>query len=279
MRGCVDLHVHTTGSDGSLSPTEMVERACGLGLSAVAVTDHDTARGVTEALVAGERMGLEVIPGIELSVDYKGYGVHILGYFIDPAHPALKKLLDWVVWERERRNELIAAAMREDGLDVSLEALHAVHPDSVIGRPHFSSALVERGIVESVAEGFEKYLSRGGRYYRKRQYIPMDMAFDTLREMGAKAVFAHPLQYRFSHEELLELTTLLKEKGVVGMECIYSVYSSEEREYLKGIAESFGLCITAGSDFHGEGKPHIEIGSGCGDMSAPYELLEKLKRA
>jgi len=279
MRKLIDLHVHTTASDGSLSPSEAVLLARSLGLSAIAITDHDTADGVEEALAAGEARGIEVVPGIELSVDYKGYGIHILGYFIDPQSPTLVKLLEWVVAERERRNGEIAAAMRTDGLDVSLEYLHELFPDSIIGRPHFSAALAKAGVVKTVAEGFEKYLNRGGRYYRKRQYIPIDMAFDTIHRCGAKAVFAHPLQYKFSHEELLELTALLKKKGIVGMECIYSLYSPKESAYLMGIAESFGLAVTGGSDFHGAGKPHIRIGSGCGDMEVSYELLEKLKEA
>ncbi len=279
MRKLIDLHVHTSESDGSLSPREVVERASEKALSAIAITDHDTADGVAEALRAGQDMGVEVIPGIELSVDYKGYGIHILGYFIDPESTALRELLDWVVWERERRNGEIAAAMDADGLNVSLEYMHERFPEAIIGRPHFSAVLVERGLVKTVGEGFDKYLSPGGKYYRKRQYIPMDMAFDALRRSGAKAVFAHPLQYRFSHAELLELTALLKEKGVVGMECIYSVYSQEQTAYLKSIAAEYGLCITGGSDFHGAGKPHIAIGSGCGDMLVGYEVLENLKKS
>lgn len=278
MSGRIDLHIHTTESDGSMSPTEVVETAKSLGLAAVAITDHDTAEGVEEALWAGARFGVEVIPGIELSTEYRGEGVHILGYFIDPDAEALKELLAWVVWERERRNAQIAEAMAADGLDVSLEYMHERFPEAIIGRPHFSAVLVENGVVKSVAEGFDKYLSPGGRYYRARQYIPMDMAFDTIRRSGGKAVFAHPLQYAYSHEELIELTELLVEKGIVGMECIYSVYTPEETAYLKGIAEKYGLCVTGGSDFHGSGKPHIQIGSGCGSMNVPYELLEKLKR-
>lgn len=278
MSRLVDLHVHTSESDGSLSPAGVVERARAQSLAAIAVTDHDTADGVEEAMWAGARLGVEVIPGIELSVDYKGEGIHILGYFIDPDAEALRELLAWVVWERERRNGEIADAMAADGLPVSLEYMHKRFPEAIIGRPHFSAVLVENGVVGSVAEGFEKYLSPGGRYYRKRQYIPMDMAFDAIKRSGGKAVFAHPLQYRYSHGELIALTELLVEKGIVGMECIYSVYTPEETAYLKSIAERYGLCVTGGSDFHGSGKPHIEMGNGCGDMEVAYEVLEKLKK-
>ncbi|MBQ8263275.1 MAG: PHP domain-containing protein [Oscillospiraceae bacterium] len=279
MMKLIDLHAHTSESDGSLSPTELVKLAKAQGLAAVAVTDHDTAEGLEEAMWAAAAEGVELVPGIELSVDYRGEGVHILGYFIDPDAEALKELLAWVVWERERRNGQIAEVMAADGLPVSLEYMHERFPEAVIGRPHFSAVLVENGVVSSVAEGFEKYLSPGGRYYRRRQYIPIDMAFDAIKRSGGKAVFAHPLQYRYSHGELIELTELLVEKGLTGMECIYSVYTPEETEYLRSIAEKYGLCVTGGSDFHGSGKPHIQLGSGCGDMKVPYELLEKLKNA
>lgn len=279
MRELIDLHVHTTASDGTLSPSGAVALARSLGLAAIAICDHDTADGVEEALHAGAEAGVEVVPGIELSVDYRGYGIHILGYFIDPNAEALGELLDWVVWERERRNGEIAAAMTADGLDISLAYMHSRFPKAIIGRPHFAAVLAERGLVKSVAEGFSKYLNRGGRYYRKRQYIPMDMAFDVLRRSGAKAVFAHPLQYRFSHGELIALTETLVENGIVGMECIYSLYTPKQEDYLKEIAAKYGLCITGGSDFHGTGKPHIQMGSGCGDMKVDYGVLENLKKA
>lgn len=279
MSGLIDLHIHTTASDGSFSPSEAVCHAKKLGLAAIAVTDHDTADGVAEALAAGAEMGVEVVPGIEVSVDYLGYGVHILGYFIDPNAKALEELLDWVVAERERRNGEIAAAMAADGLPVSLELLHEKYPDSIIGRPHFAACLVENGLVKSVKEGFDKYLSPGGRYYRRRQYIPIERAFDVIHRSGGKAVFAHPFQYGFDHSELLELTALLKSLGAVGMECVYSGYTPRQVEYLKGIAASFGMCITGGSDFHGTGKPHIAMGSGTGGMEVPYKLLKELKKA
>ena len=269
----IDLHVHTTASDGTLSPSEAVMLAKERGLSAIAITDHDTADGVTEAMAAGRETGLEVIPGIEISVDYKGYGVHILGYFIDPDCDALEELLAWVVAERERRNAEIAAAMAADGLRVSMSSLHEKHPDSVIGRPHFAAELVEAGLVKSVGEGFEKYLSPGGKYYRRRQYIPLELAFDVITRAGGKAVFAHPYQYGFSPEEMERLLNLLISRGLDGIECIYSGYTSEQTEYLKTLAAKYGLCVTGGSDFHGSGKPHIQMGS----PAVPYELLEVLK--
>lgn len=275
----IDLHIHTSESDGTLTPTEVVEMAGKKGLVAIAVTDHDTADGVAEALRAGAEVGVEVIPGIEISVDYLGCGVHILGYFIDPDSEALEELLDWVLSERERRNGEIAAAMAADGLPVSMEYLHEKFPQAIIGRPHFAQCLVEAGLVDSVAEGFQKYLSPGGRYYRRRQYIPIQRAFEVIHRSGGKAVFAHPFQYGFSHEELLELVRLLKSLGVVGIECIYSGYARSQVEYLKGIAADFDLCVTGGSDFHGGGKPHIAMGSGTGGMEVPYRLLEELKKA
>ena len=157
----VDLHVHTTASDGTCSPSEVVFMAQKLGLAAVAVTDHDTAAGVPEALAAGKASGVEVVPGIEVSVDWRGYGVHILGYFIDPAAPAMAVLLDWVVAERERRNGVIAAALRADGIPVDLAALEQKYPGAVIGRPHFAAALAELGLAESVKDAFDRYLSIG----------------------------------------------------------------------------------------------------------------------
>lgn len=273
MSRFIDLHVHTTVSDGTLSPSGAVLLAKQRGLAAIAVTDHDTAGGLREAVDAGAQQGVEVIPGIEISVDYRGCGVHILGYFIDPHAPALEELLDWVVSERERRNREIASAMAADGLDVSLEKLHEKYPDSIIGRPHFSAELVEAGLVQTVKEGFDRYLSPGGRYYRRREYIPLDAAFDIIARSGGRAVFAHPFQYGFSETELEELLRLLISRGLAGIECIYSGYTPEQTEYLKNLAAKYSLCVTGGSDFHGSGKPHIQMGT----PAVSYELLDKLK--
>ena len=268
----IDLHVHTTASDGTFPPSEAVSHARELGLAAIAVTDHDTPAGIPEALEAGRALGVEVVPGIEVSVDYKGRGIHILGYFIDPAAPSLRHLLQWVVAERRRRNETIAAAMRADGIDITLHDLGGDDPASVIGRPHFAAALVERGYASDMGDAFRRFLDRGQVYYRKRAYIPLRQGLEVIRDAGGKPVMAHPLQYRFDEPELLALVRTLTDGGIVGMECLYSQYEPAQSDYLTGLAERFGLCVTGGSDFHGTRKP-IEMGT----PAVPYELLEKLR--
>ena len=269
----IDLHVHTTASDGTLTPSEAVFHARELGLSAIAVTDHDSCDGVAEALRAGEAHGVEVVPGIEISVEWHGEGVHLLGYYVNQNSDAMGALLQQVIDERTRRNELIAASMRADGLPVHIAELEARHPGAVVGRPHFAQALVDLGRAQSVAEAFDRYLSPGGRYYRKREYIPIAAAFDAIRGAGGKAVIAHPFQYRLPEHALIALTRTLTDAGAVGMECIYTGYNAQQTEYLRALAADFGLCITGGSDFHGAGKPENRMG----EPAVDYELLQILK--
>lgn len=273
----IDLHAHTTASDGTFTPEELIRYAAEKGLAAVAITDHDTAGGAARAAELEGKHGVEVVPGIEISAEYFGYGIHILGYFIDPAAPAMARVLDWVIDERKRRNREIIALMRADGVDVSAGALAARFPGAVLGRPHLAAALVENGLCLSVQEGFDRFLSEGRKYYLPRTYLPLDTALECIRDSGGKAVFAHPLQYRMSGDELLTLTRRLTEAGCVGMECLYSGYTTEQSEYLRSIARAFGLCVTGGSDFHGSRKPHIDLGCGTGALAVPYEALEALR--
>ena len=270
----VDLHVHTTASDGTCPPSEVVFMARKLGLAAIAVTDHDTAAGVPAALAAGAECGLEVVPGIEVSVDWRSYGVHILGYFIDPAAPALTALLDWVVAERERRNGLIAAALRADGIPVDLADLERRFPGAVIGRPHFAAAIAELGLAENVKDAFDRYLSIGKKYFRPREYIPLQQGLDVIRAAGGRAVFAHPLQYRLEDDTLRDLTRTLTDAGAVGMECLYHGYTPEQVEHLRALAAEFGLLVTGGSDFHGTRKENR-----LGEPEVPYSLLQSLREA
>lgn len=275
----IDLHAHTTASDGTFTPRELVAYAAKKGLAAVAITDHDTVEGAALSAELQRESGVEVVPGIEISAEYFGYGIHILGYFIDPASPAMARVLDWVIDERGRRNRRIIALMRADGVNVSAGALAGRWPGAVIGRPHLAAALVENGLCASVQEGFDRFLSEGKKYYLPRAYLPLDTAFDCIRAAGGKAVFAHPLQYGMDEAALLALTRRLVDAGCAGMECLYSGYSAQQSEYLRGIAQKFGLCVTGGSDFHGGRKPQIDLGSGAGELAVPYEVLERLREA
>ncbi len=273
MSGQIDLHTHSFESDGSQPPRELVAEAKAAGLRAVALTDHDTALGLTEALEAGREFGIEVVPGIELSVEYRGHGIHILGYFLEGNTEKMQPLSDWIISEREERNRHIVSLMQRDGLPVDLEEMHAHFPGSIVGRPHFARRLMELGLARSVDEAFKLYLDPGKKYYKTRTYIPMDLAFETLNTCRAKAVFAHPLQYRFSNARLRELTELLVSHGLAGVECIYTGYSEEDIAYLKALAAEYGLTVTGGSDYHGSIKPEIKLGA----LDVGYEMLERLK--
>ena len=271
----IDLHTHTTASDGTLSPAELAEAAAGLGLAALAVTDHDTASGYPEAARAGERLGLEVVPGIEISTKYGG-AVHILGYYINPRSEKLRPVLDWVVEDRDARNEKMAALMAADVLPVSYEAMQQRF-GKVIGRPHFAELLVELGYARDMRDAFDRFVEKGRKYYLPRNFLSIERSIEIILQAGGVPVLAHPFQYKRDDAGLRALITHCMESGLLGMECRYSGYSPEQSAYLEKLAEEYGLVKTGGSDFHGGIKPSIALGRGRGSLSVPYEYLEKLK--
>ena len=272
----IDLHLHTTASDGTFSPTELVHHAKELGLRAIAITDHDTTAGYVEAAMAGEKLGIEVVPGIEVSTQFAG-SVHILGYGIDPQCPQLNSALRCVVEERDIRNRKIAELMAADGLPVSYEDMQSRF-GKVIGRPHFGRILTELGITDSINDAFDRYVGKGQRYYLPRTFISIEQTIELIVNAGGVAVLAHPLQYKRDDEQLRKLIEHCMESGLKGMECFYSGYTEEQKAYLISLAEEYNLFVTGGSDFHGANKPHIKLGSGIDDeLNIPYELLEKLK--
>ena len=275
--GRIDLHIHTTASDGTLTPEEVAARAKELGLTAIAVTDHDTVAGAAAGVAAGAALGLEVIPGIEISADFRGREVHILGYFIDPEDPALRPVLDWVVRDRDRRNEQIAANLARDGYPVSLADLRRENPDAVIGRPHFARALVAGGCAESVKDAFDRFLGEGAPYFLPRTYLPLRQAVDAIRKAGGAAALAHPLWWGFEDGFLRDLIAAVKDAGVIALEARYSTYSPEQTAYAEALAAEYGLLPTGGSDFHGAAKPDIQLGTGRGDLDVPEAWLEALK--
>lgn len=278
MEKRIDLHLHTTASDGTDTPAQAVARARELGLAAVAITDHDSVTGIDEALRAGEKLGVEVIPGIEVSADYRGNKAHIVGLFIDHTREDLRPAVEWSVFERAQRNEKIVGAMAADGFDISLEILNELYPDSMLGRPHMAEYLMKKGYVSSVKEAFDRYLGEGCPYYRNKERIPMERAAAAIRASGGIAVVAHPLQYSYPEEELICFLQSARDCGCLALEAYYSEHSPEEQDMLLTMAPGFGLGVSGGSDYHGSRKPHIEMGSGIGGgLAVPYSVLEALK--
>lgn len=272
----IDLHVHTTASDGTFSPSEVVCLAAKAGLSAIAITDHDTVSGYAEAAKAGEQYGIEIIPGIEISTRYQG-AVHILGYYVDPNSQGMNEALDWIVQNRDNRNKRICALMQADGLPVYYEKMKARFGD-VIGRPHFASVLVELGLAANIQDAFKRYVEKGQKYYLPRTFLPIEHSVEIIAEAGGLPVLAHPFQYRLDDASLRNLIEHCMEYGLVGMECFYTGYTADQSKYLCQLAQEYRLLQTGGSDFHGQNKSHIQLGTGTGSLSVPYTLLEALKR-
>lgn len=270
----IDLHTHTTESDGSYTPAELVRLAKEANLEAIAITDHDTCSGCAEALAEGQKIGIEVIPGIEFSTKYckANSSIHILGYYIDPNATSIQNLLSKTREMRERRNHEVINLMIKDGLPVSYKDMKARFGE-IIGRPHFGQILVELNIVSSISEAFQFYLNKNCRYYVKPDMISTWEAIIGIREAGGIPVLAHPFQYNLSDLVLQNLIIHGKSIGLKGIECIYSGYNSEKVNYLLSLAKKFNIASTGGSDFHGTPKPNIKLGN----LNISYNYLENLR--
>ncbi|WP_165444020.1 Cof-type HAD-IIB family hydrolase [Lachnoclostridium sp. Marseille-P6806] len=274
----VDLHVHSTFSDGTLTPAELVAHARDLGLSAFALTDHDTTDGIEEAQRAARGTGVEVIPGIEFSTEYHGRDIHVLGYYFRCDSPGFQERIHEFADARDLRNRKMCRLLCEAGLPVPYEGLTAENPGAVITRAHFAAYMEAHGIVKSRAEAFDRYIGDHCKYFVPRAKISPAMAVRFIREFGGAAVLAHPLQYQMGKEALSSLVAEMKEAGMCGLECIYSKYSPAETEELRRLAEAHGLLVTGGSDFHGANKRDLEMGTGyCGKLFVPETVLLALK--
>ena len=271
----IDLHIHTTASDGTASPAQVVRMAGELGLSAISVADHDTVSGCAEAMAEGQALGVEVVPGVEFSSRY-GRTIHILGYFLNTESPALTRVLDWIVAERDQRNEKMAALMAADGIPVDYAEMKARF-GPVIGRPNFGQLLVTLGYAESVQDAFDRYIEKGQPYYLPRKMLSSERSVEVIREAGGVPVLAHPFQYRLEEPALRQLIEHCMDHGLLGLECRYSLYDEQQSQYLLSLAREYSLAPTGGSDFHGSNKPHIRLGTGTGSLAVPAEWLEGLR--
>jgi len=274
----IDLHVHTTASDGTETPREVVELAKKSGLRAIAITDHDTVLGCREAMAAGNELGLEVVPGIEFGTKF-GIAVHMLGYYMDLDSPVLGAMTHSIVEDRDQRNEKTVKLMQENGIDITYDEMKARYGE-VIGRPHFAHVLMENGLAADVQDAFARLLGKGMKYHQYRHTLEIDEVVECIVNSGGVAVLAHPFQYKKNDAELRELIEYCMDYGLKGMECRYSGYTPEMTEYLERLSEEYGLIKTGGSDFHGENKPLIHLGYGIGEnLDVPYQWLERLKEA
>lgn len=272
----IDLHTHSTASDGTLSPRELVRAAADAGLSALALTDHDTVDGLPEALAAGEEFGVEVIPGCELSCESDAGWMHIVGLWL-PEHPSgLVEAFKWVLEGRKNRNHDIVAKLNELGIDVTYEEI-AELAGGVIGRPHFARILHQKGVVETVQEAFDVYLGTGGKAYIPKRKLSPERALGLLKAEGATAVLAHPFMLEMTVDQLEAKLRELMDHGLDGIEVFYTEHTPEQVEKYGRLAEKLGLLVSGGSDFHGEVKPHISLGRGRGELDIPYELVERMK--
>lgn len=273
----IDLHTHTTASDGSFTPSALVRYAASKGLKAIAVTDHDTVGGLQEALKEAEALGLEVVPGVEISVDFRPE-MHILGYFFSSGYASINEVLEELKKKRAERNPKIIKRLNELGMDISMEEVEALSPGGITGRPHIARVMVSKGYAQSEREAFEKFLGSGRPAYFSKAKLTPEQGIDEILKAGGLPVLAHPIFLNLKEAELDTLLKSLKKAGLKGVEVYYSENTEAQTEELIRLADRNGLFATGGSDFHGSFKPDIEIGTGMGSLAVGYGLLEIMKR-
>ena len=318
----VDLHVHSTCSDGTYTPEELVDYAIQKGLTAFALTDHDTLNGLDRAIRYAEELRQaqaaspvsfsynnaddrfpvsfsrndaaarlpvssvpdadiprvpEIIPGIELSTEYQGKDIHMVGLFIDYRQPEFAHYLEDFIHSRENRNEKMCALLREHDIDITYEALLTEFPGAVITRAHFARYLLSHGYIQSLKEAFDRYVGDHCPCFVPREKVTPAQAVELILGAGGVPVLAHPILYHMSDDRLDTLVAELKKIGLVGIEAIYSTYNTAEERQIRGLASKYDLKISGGSDFHGANKPKIDLGTGWGKLYVPDEVLENLR--
>lgn len=285
----VDLHVHSTKSDGTLTPAELVHYAIEKGLSAFALTDHDTTEGIEEALEAAEihnqaikngneqGLPLEIIPGIEFSTEYMGKDIHILGLYIDYNSPAFKEKIQEFVDSRILRNRKMCASLASDGIDITYEKLLAENPNAVITRSHYAKYLLNHGYTTSMKEAFERYIGDHCKHFIPREKITPMQAVELIHEVDGLSFLAHPPLYHFSDRNLEKLIRQLKEAGLDGIEAVYCTYNQGEEAQMRKFASKYNLLISGGSDFHGTIKPKLDLAVGYGKLFIPESILDDIK--
>lgn len=277
----IDLHFHSTFSDGTFTPAELVAQADAIGLTALALTDHDGTDGVAPLLAAcaalpAERR-IEGIPGVEISAEYAHGAMHLLGYFFDVAHAGLQAGLRQIREGRVERNAQILKKLQGLGCSLTWEGVAAHAGSDVVGRPHFAQALVDGGYANSRQKAFERYLARGKSAYVERFRFPPDAAIALIRDAGGVPVLAHPSSLKLSAKAMRRHIGELKKMGLEGLEVYYALHSPEQQGLYAAIARDLDLVGTGGSDFHGTPNMGLSLGRGFGSLNVPDEIVDQLR--
>jgi len=261
----IDLHVHTTASDGQYTPTQIVQMAAEKGISTLAITDHDTVDGIIEAQTEAAKHNINLIPGCELNINFPTGEFHLLGLGLFQISTSLTNILDDLVKNRELRNNEIVNKMRADGIDITLEEIYTDFPNTIIGRPHFAAELIKKGVVKTRQQAFDSYLAKGRKWYVNRVGANLDEAIIAIKESGGAPVLAHPMSLYLSWGKMPDTIKDFADRGLVGLEAFHPGARVTDCLRLDELAKKLGLIVTAGSDFHGEKiRADRKLGHTCG---------------
>lgn len=274
----VDLHVHSNASDGTLTPSEVVHLALQKNLAAIALSDHDTVKGVPEAISAAEDTTLEIVPATELSCYYQNVEIHVLGLFVDYKDADFQAKLEELEQERMQRNLDMIALFQRDNISITLEELQAGNPRSVITRAHFARVLVEKGYCKDKNAAFDRYVGVGCPYYLPKPQITPELSLPLITKAGGIPILAHPMLYKLGYRQVEELIQYLIPLGLKGIEAYHSSNNISQSDKLRSLALKYHLVVSGGSDFHGANKPDIELGTGRGGLRITESILDAIKQ-
>lgn len=273
----IDLHTHSTASDGSDTPSQILQKAASLGLTAVALCDHDTVDGLKEFTETAPTLGIRAVPGIEISTRLYNKEVHILGLFIDPAAPSLRETLDFLRGTRSERNAKLLECLQRSGFAITEEEVRAVSGGGEIGRPHFARILVKKGYFATNQECFKRCIGPQSPCYIPRRFLPTPESIRAVREAGGIAIWAHPLTSASGDRSFLrKFLRQMVPMGLEGLEGYYAQFTPRQEGIARSVAAELGLQISGGSDYHGANQPGVALGTGKGNLAIPDEVYENL---
>lgn len=273
----IDLHMHSTFSDGTLTPEELVAEGHKAGLTVMALTDHDTTDGVARFVAAAQKVGIKTFTGVEVSSEFSQGALHMLGYGIDPADQQLKQHLRWIRDGRNARNDEIMRKLHTLGIRITMSELRNYAKEEVVARPHFAQVLIARGLARDKKDAFEKYLGKGRPAYAERRRLSTEDTVELIRAAGGVPVIAHPFTLNLSKTAMRQLLGHLRDVGLLGLEVYYSEHTADMEKEFGRLAKEFGLVGTGGSDFHGANSPAIRLGRGFGSLVVPQDAVDRLE--